>query len=104
MANPDFTTEEQYLIGSLKVGNSSNTYMWSYLINGFFFALIAAYHENVPLLMCVFLVVCGFRIYEEYSGKKWGPMYQSIIEKYETALTELPSTSPHKQSTQADSR
>jgi hypothetical protein len=88
MALPNFTTDEQYLINSIrspKASFSTNSYMWGYIIGGSLIAAFAAYHANVLMMLAAFVVVCGFRVYEEHFQLKWMPLWRSIIEKYEAA-------------------
>ncbi|MEN1681466.1 MAG: hypothetical protein AAGJ46_17940 [Planctomycetota bacterium] len=91
MSLPDFTSDEQYLISAAKAdsqGRFGNTYMWSYIVSTALIAGFAAYNESVLMLASAFVVVCGFRVYEETWQARWGPMWKSIIEKYERAAAE----------------
>jgi len=86
---PKFTTDEEFLIKFVKsptAGMQSNSYMWSYILGGMALAGFAAYYENVWMLLSAFIVVCGFRIYEEWYQRRWLPLWGSIINKYEAAL------------------
>ena len=88
MPLPDFTADEQYLINSVKSPTAfgrSNSYMWSYLSCGAIIAGFAAYYGSIRMLLSAFVVVCGFRIYEERYQLKWMPLWRSIIAKYESA-------------------
>jgi hypothetical protein len=88
MPLPDFTSDEQYLINSIrspKASSNSSSYMWGYVIGGALIAVFAAYYENVLMMLAAFVVVCGFRVYEEHFQLKWMPLWRSIIEKYEAA-------------------
>ena len=90
MPIPDFTPDEQYLIDSLKspgATRGSSSQMWGYVISGAIIAAFAAYYASVPMMLCAFAVVCGFRIYEERYQRKWMPIWRSLIEKYEAAVT-----------------
>ena len=90
MPLPDFTSDEQYLINCLKSPKASanpNSYMWGYIIGASLFAALAAYHENVLMMLVAFVLVCGFRVYEERLQSAWTPHWKSIIEKYEAAAT-----------------
>ena len=87
MPLPDFTDDEQYLINCVKspgATQQSNSYMWGYLIGGALIAGFAAYCQNIPMMLAAFIVVFGFRTYEERFQSKWTPLWKSIIEKYET--------------------
>ena len=57
----------------------------AYVITGALLAGFAANFESIPMMLSAFVVVCGFRIYEERFQTKWVPMWQSIIAKYEAA-------------------
>jgi len=88
MPLPEFTPDEQYLINSVKSHKSlgtSNSYMWGYLTGGVLLCAFAAYYDNTAMLVAAFLVVCGFRIYEDRWQSKWMPLWRSIIDKYEAA-------------------
>ena len=88
MSLPDFTNDELYLFNSIKsqkASGSSNPFMWSYVISGVAIAGFAAYYGNVLVMLSAFVVVCGFRIYEERYQAKWTPLWRSIFEKYEAA-------------------
>lgn len=60
--------------------------MWGYLIGGAVIAAFAAYYDSVPMLLCAFVVVCAFRIYEQRCESRWTPIWRSVIDKYEAAL------------------
>lgn len=88
MPLPDFTDDEQYLINYVKspsAAQRSYSYMWGYVIGGALLAGFAAYYQSIPMMLAAFVVVCGFRIYEERLTSKWTPLWKSIIEKYESA-------------------
>lgn len=90
MRLPDFTDDEQYLISYIKSPKASGqtvSYMWGYLIASGALAVTGAYYENLHLVIGGFLLVCIFRIHEEESQSKWMPAWQSIITKYEAALS-----------------
>ena len=82
---PDFTNEEKYLISSIK-SRGGASYMWCYLISGIVIAGISAYYESIIGMASAFLVVCGFRVYEDRLQAKSMPAFRSIIEKYENAV------------------
>jgi len=88
MSLPDFTDDEKYLIQCAKSTTATvqtNSYMWGYLVGTAVLAGFGAYHDNTPMMMSAFIVVCGFRIYEEIFQAKWLPLWRSIIAKYESA-------------------
>ena len=88
MPLPGFTDDERYLINRVKspsANQQSNSYMWSYVIGGVLVAGFAAYYQSISMMLAAFVVVCGFRIYEERFQSKWTPLWKSIIEKYESA-------------------
>jgi len=88
MALPDFNADERYMINAVKSNTGmSNAYMWGYLIAGLLMGGFGVYHNSVPLMACAFLVVCGFRLYEEWYQRKWLPIWRSIIDKYEASAT-----------------
>lgn len=41
----------------------------------------------IPMMLAAFVMVCGFRIYEERFQNKWMPLWRSIISKYESAAS-----------------
>lgn len=97
MPLPDFTDDERYLIDCVKSPNASggsSSYMWGYLIGGSVIAGFAAYHDNIPMMLVAFVMVCGFRIYEERFQNKWTPLWRSIISKYESAASGTDSEEP----------
>lgn len=88
MPLPDFTPDERYLVNYVKsprAAGAGNFYMWGYVIGVSFFAGIAAYQESIPMLLSAYVIVCGFRIYEERYGARWMPVWRSIINKFEAA-------------------
>ncbi len=88
MPIPNFTDDELFLINFTKSSSAntqSNSYMWGYLVGGAVLAGFGAYQSSVPMILTAFILVCGFRIYEEMFQSKWIPLWRSIIEKYETA-------------------
>jgi predicted alpha/beta-fold hydrolase len=88
MPLPDFTDDELYLINYVKSTSAnaqSNSYMWGYLVGGAVLAAFGAYQSSVPMILTAFILVAGFRIYEEMFQSGWTPIWRSIIEKYEAA-------------------
>jgi hypothetical protein len=97
MTEPHFTADEQYLIHSAKapsVLRASNTYMWTYLASSCILAGFAAYHGLVPMMLSAFIVLCGFRIYEESYTRKWEAVTRTVLMKYEAAVLDLPYQEP----------
>jgi hypothetical protein len=94
MPRPQFTADEEYLIQSARspmAGSDGGAFMWGYVGGGLGLAAFAVYSGSVVLLGSAFLVVCGFRIYEERHQKQWTPLWRSIINKYEWAVEDGPS-------------
>ena len=88
MPLPEFTNDEQYLISfakSTRAREQTNTYMWGYLVGGVALAGFGVFHDNVPMMLGAFAVVCGCRVYEELTQTKWTPVWREIIKKYEDA-------------------
>ena len=88
MPLPEFTNDEQYVLSfikSPKMVGASSAYMWGYILGGIIIAGFGAYFSNVLMMAAAFVVVCGFRIYEERYQLKSIPLWRSIIEKYEAA-------------------
>ena len=88
MPLPDFTDDERYLINFAKstaATNQTNSYMWGYVIAGSVLAGFGAYQSSIPMILIAFVIVIGFRIYEELFQFKWIPLWRSIITKYEAA-------------------
>lgn len=86
MSLPDFTDDERYLINfvkSPKAGGSS--YMLGYVVGAVIIAGFAAHYGSIPMMLAAFVVVCGFRVYEECYQVKWMPLWRSIVDKYEAA-------------------
>jgi hypothetical protein len=71
MAMPQCTDEELYLINFVRGETTqSNSYMFTYLVSGLALAGFGAYTGSIAMMLSAFLVVCGFRLYEEKSGSK----------------------------------
>ncbi len=90
MPLPDFTDDERHLINCAKstaANSQTNSYMWGYVVAGSVLAAFGAYQSSIPMLLSAFIVVNGFRIYEELFQSKWLPLWRSIIAKYEAACT-----------------
>lgn len=89
MPLPDFDEKEQYVIHWMKAHKSAevNPCMWAYLVTGALLFGFGAYYSNVAFMACAFIVVCGFRLYEEWYQARWQPTFRSIILKYESALS-----------------
>lgn len=90
MPLPEFTHDEQYLISYVKsprAAHGSNSHMWGYMIGASMIAASGFYHNSVPTLLIAFVLVCGFRLYENRYHSKWIPLWRSIIDKYEAAAT-----------------
>jgi hypothetical protein len=86
MPLPKFTDDEQYLITGVKSPKASgawNSYMWGYLLGCAIIAGFGAYYSSIPMMLTAFVVVCGFRIYEDSAQAKWETVWRSIIAKYE---------------------
>lgn len=97
MTRPEFTADEQYLIRfvqSTTAARQYNSYMWGYLTTGLVLAGFAAYNDSVLMLLSAFVVVCGFRVYEERFQSRWTPVWRSIIEKYEAAIRQTETAVP----------
>lgn len=91
MSRPSFSPDEQYLVDFLKsptASDAANVYMWSYVVGGAALACCAAYHNSVDLLVVAFIVVIGFRLYEERHQRRYIPVWRAVIEKYEAAIEE----------------
>jgi hypothetical protein len=88
MQRPQFTPEEQYIINLSKspAVARDRTYMWTYLASGILVAAFAAYYGNMPMMLAAFVVVCGFRIYEERYQRRWEEPLRTLIQKYEAAF------------------
>jgi hypothetical protein len=92
MAMPQFTDEELYLINFVRAEKKeSNSYMLTYLVSGLVLAGFGAYTGSIAMMMSAFVVICGFRVYEERSGSRWGPVWRSIILKYDQAVRDSPA-------------
>ena len=90
---PNFTNEEQYLIDSAKVDKGGlNTFMWGYMASGLLLAGFAGFYGNTLMMASAFVVICGFRIYEERHQSRWSPVFLAIINKYEAAIGETSGT------------
>ncbi len=100
MPIPDFTDNEKYLINHLKssMATTWNSYMWGYLIGGALVAGYAAYHRDINMMLVAVLIICGFRVYEEYHQRRWTPVWRSILEKYEQAATAGDAATPGQDS------
>lgn len=88
MPIPDFTDDERFLINYVKsplACASASSYMWGYIIGGALMAGFSAWYENAFLMLAAFVVVCGFRVYEERFRSQYVRLWRSIIEKYEVA-------------------
>ncbi len=92
MTQPDFTDDERYLIDSLKASDGlsgSNAFMWGYLLGTAVLVGFATYYDIMPMMIIAFVVIFVFRIYEDRYGRKWTPLWRSIIEKYERAIGDV---------------
>ena len=49
-------------------------------------AAFAIYFHSMMLLLCAFVEVCGFRLYENWYQGKWMPIWSSIIQKFEAEM------------------
>ena len=89
MAYPDFTLDEKYLISYVKTteaSRSTNSYTWGYMVSSSILFGLGVYHTTVALMVIAFVLVIGFRFYEEWNGNKWTPIWKGIVEKYEAAV------------------
>ena len=77
--------QEKYLIQCAKTETSQpNVFMWGYLVSGNVFAGFGAWYGNIHMLTTAFIMVCGIRIHEESSSRKWAG-FGEIIRKFESA-------------------
>ena len=60
--------------------------MWGYVSGSILLAGCGAYYDSVGVMIVAFIVLVGFRIYEEHYQKRWVPLWRSVIQKYETVL------------------
>ncbi len=91
MPLPEFTSDEQYVIDFVKSPKASSlsiAWMCGYLSGGIVIAGFAAYLGSVPMMGTAFVVVCCFRIWEEWYQTRWLPLWRSIIAKYEAAVVD----------------
>ena len=90
MPVPNFTADEKYVINFVKSSAAGfvNGYMLGYIAGGLLLCGFAIYYDSIPLMVSAFLVVCGFRLYEEWYQCKFTPVWRSVLQKYETALME----------------
>jgi hypothetical protein len=88
MPMPTFTADEQYLLNSLKssAAKEPNVFMWGYLLGCSLLFALAVYYSEIPFMTVSFIVLCGFRFYEDQYSRKWTPLWRSIIDKYEAAI------------------
>ena len=88
MKRPQFTPEEQYLVDISKSPSATRdrTYMWTYLASGILLAAFATYHGSMGMMLAAFIVVCGFRIYEDWYQRRWEEPLRTLIQKYEAAF------------------
>ena len=92
MNQPDFMDDERYLIDSLKASDGlsgPNAFRWGYLLASAVLVGFAAYYDIMPMMIIAFFVIYVFRIYEDRYGRKWTPLWRSIIEKYERAIGDV---------------
>ena len=92
MNQPDFMDDERYLIDLLKASDGlsgSNAFRWGYLLASALLVGFAAYYDIMPMMIIAFVVIYVFRIYEDRYGRKWTPLWRSIIEKYERAIGDV---------------
>ncbi len=88
MALPDFNSDEQYLVNSVKSPKAAgdyNVFMWGYILGGGLLAGFAAYLDNTMMMLAAFVIVSSFRVHEERYHRQWMPVWRSVIEKYEAA-------------------
>lgn len=91
MPLPEFTPDEQFFISYIKSPRASsiwNSPMWAYSIGGLGCCAYGALYQQVSFMVVAFVLVVGFRIFEQFQEMKWPPICRSIIEKYEAAADE----------------
>jgi hypothetical protein len=86
MPAPQFTADEQYLISWAKSSAATtNPFALGYLAAGIMICAVAAYYDSIPFMVVAFIVVCGFRLWEEWYQAKWAHLWGAIVTKYEAA-------------------
>jgi hypothetical protein len=90
MPLPNFTADEKYLINYMKsrAVRYASGYMFGYVAGGLLLCGFAVYYDSIALMVSAFLVVCGFRLYEEWYQHKYMPVWRSVLQKYESAVVE----------------
>lgn len=89
MKCPKFTAQEQYLINYMRSADAagrSRGYSLGYVVVACVVAGYGALNDSIPMVVIGFLVVVGFRVYEEWYQSRWSPVWRSIFNKYEAAL------------------
>jgi len=91
MTKPDFTPKEQYLLSvyRLPLGRwllFRDGRMWGYVLFGALMCGFGAVFQSIVMMVIGFIVVCGFRIYDEWESSRWSPVLRSIIIKYDAAV------------------
>ena len=89
MPLPEFSEEEKYLIEYVKSKSerSWDGHVIGILVGGVFLCFLGAWYNNVMLMICAFVVLCGFKLYEEQYQRKCLPIWRSIFAKYESAIS-----------------
>jgi hypothetical protein len=93
---PSFTPDEQYLLSTLRssvAARSGNALAWGYLRGVAVLVSVSVFFGLIELAYIGCLLLFGFRLYEMYYERQWTPIWPSVIDKYEDAISA--STEPN---------
>ena len=89
MADPDFNSEERFIIAYYESGRSNDWAVW--LIHAAMVGLFAygLYHDDHGLIFAAFGVVVLWRVYERSHQPRFFRATRSVFQKYAQRVKEL---------------
>ena len=90
MARPDFTPTEQYIVHAILKQKSDIRFVaeLGYLIPSGAIIGLGVYSNEPVAFLVAFTVILIFRLWDVSQQVKWFPVFKSIFQKYESALTD----------------
>jgi hypothetical protein len=91
MGRPEFTRDEQYLINCTLSPSASriasHAAWWQLAVASGLFGF-GIYSEVPVMLYAGFVTLVAFKVQEMIQGRRWGPLWSSVFQKYEEALSD----------------
>jgi hypothetical protein len=87
MPIPTFTPDEKCLIDAIR-GDRTQSFsdVLVYSLAGMALAAFGVFYDSVWMMLSAFVILCGYRVWEEWRQARWRPILRSIVLKYDQAI------------------